>query len=87
VLTFSAADKVAREDHVWGQGAFTKVLLDALSANDMDTDHNGVISMTALATYMADHLSQLTGGDKQLGLDQHFYSGIFVAGVELIRMS
>jgi hypothetical protein len=28
-----------------------------------------------------------TGGDQQLGLDQHFYSGIFVAGVERIKMS
>ena len=36
VLTSSTADKVSREDEKWGHGAFTKVLLDALSASDDD---------------------------------------------------
>jgi hypothetical protein len=53
---------------------FTKVLLDALSgsADDIDIDRNGVISMTELTAYVAKHLSELTGGDQQLGLDQRF---------------
>jgi len=83
VLTSSTADKVSREDEKWGHGAFTKVLLDALSgsADDIDTDHNGVISMSELTAYIEKHLKQLTGGDQQLGLDQRFQGDIFIAGL------
>jgi Caspase domain len=83
VLTSSTADKLSREDETWQHGAFTKVLLDALSgsAYDLDTDRDGVISMAELTAYMAKHLSRLTGGDQQLGLDQRFQSDIFVAGL------
>ena len=63
----------------WG---VTKALLDALSASDdVDTNHNGVISMTELTAYVAGRLSQLTGGDQQLGLDQRFEGDIFAAGL------
>ena len=83
VLTSSTADKLSREDEKWQHGAFTKVLLDALSgsADDIDTDHNGVITMAELTAYIAKHLSELTGGDQQLGLDQRFQGDIFVAGL------
>ena len=83
VLTSSSADKLSRENEKWQHGAFTKVLLDALSgsAYDIDTDHNGVITMAELTGYIAKHLSQLTGGDQQLGLDQRFEGAIFVAGL------
>jgi hypothetical protein len=58
-------------------------LLDALSgsADDIDHDRNGVISMAELTAYVAKHLSELTGGDQQLGLDQRFQGDIFVAGL------
>jgi uncharacterized caspase-like protein len=83
VLTSSKADKLSREDEKWQHGAFTKVLLDALSgsAYDIDTDHNGVISMVELTAYVEKHLSHLTGGEQQLGLDQRFQGDIFVAGL------
>jgi WD40 repeat protein len=83
VLTSSSADKLSREDEQWQHGAFTKVLLDALSgsANDLDTDRDGVISMAELTAYMAKHLSRLTGGDQQLGLDQRFQTDIFAIGL------
>jgi uncharacterized caspase-like protein len=83
VLTSSTADKLSREDEQWQHGAFTKVLLDALSgsAYDIDTDHNGVITMAELTAYIAKYLSQLTGGEQQLGLDQRFQGDIFVAGL------
>jgi Caspase domain len=83
VLTSSKADKLSREDEKWQHGAFTKVLLDALSgsAHDIDTDHNGVISMTELTAYIERHLSHLTGGEQQLGLDRRFQGDIFVAGL------
>jgi WD40 repeat protein len=83
VLTSSKADKLSREDETWQHGAFTKVLLDALSgsAYDVDTDHNGAISMAELTAYIERHLSGLTGGEQQLGLDQRFQGDIFVAGL------
>jgi WD40 repeat protein len=83
VLTSSKADKLSREDEKWQHGAFTKVLLDALSgsAYDIDTDHNGVISMAELTAYIEKYLSRLTGGEQQLGLDQRFQGDIFVAGL------
>jgi uncharacterized caspase-like protein len=82
VLTSSAADKVSREDEKWGHGAFTKALLDALSASDeVDTNHDGVISMSELTAYVGKHLTELTGGDQQLGLDQRFQGDIFVDGL------
>jgi uncharacterized caspase-like protein len=81
-LTSSMADKLSREDEKWQHGAFTKVLLDALgSADDIDTDHNGVISMAELTAYVAKHLDELTGGDQQLGLEQRFQGDLFVSGL------
>jgi uncharacterized caspase-like protein len=55
VLTSSTGDEHTYEDEAWQHGAFTKVLLDALSssARDVDTDHNGVISMSELVAYVA----------------------------------
>ena len=82
VLTSSTADKVSHEDEKWGHGAFTKALLDALSASDdVDSNHDGVISMSELTAYIQKHLIELTGGDQQLGLDQRFQGDIFVAGL------
>ncbi len=82
VLTSSTADKVSHEDEKWGHGAFTKAVLDALSASDdVDTNHDGVISMSELTAYVGKHLTELTDGDQQLGLDQRFQGDIFVAGL------
>jgi caspase domain-containing protein len=82
VLTSSKADKLSREDERWQHGAFTKVLLDALSGTaDIDSDHNGVITMAELTAYIEKHLSHLTGGDQELGLDQRFQGAVFVAGL------
>ncbi|HVR57027.1 MAG TPA: caspase family protein, partial [Pseudolabrys sp.] len=82
VLTSSRADQVSREDERWGHGAFTKALLDALSASDeIDTDHNAVISMSEFTAYIEQRLTKLTDGDQQLGLDQRFQGDIFVAGL------
>ena len=80
VLTSSTADKVSREDEKWQHGAFTKVLLDALSADDIDTDRNGVISTTELTEYIGKQLDELTDHDQQLGLNLRFRGDIFVAG-------
>ena len=82
VLTSSTADKVSHEDEKWGHGAFTKALLDALSASDdVDTNRDGVISMSELTAYIEKRLTNLTNGNQQLGLDQRFQGDIFVAGL------
>src|SRR5262249_29067313 len=82
VLTSSTADKVSHEDEKWAHGAFTKALLDALSASDdVDTNHDGVISMSELTAYIEKRLTKLTDGGQQLGLDQRFEGDIFVAGL------
>ena len=81
VLTSSTADKVSREDEKWQHGGFTKVLLDALSADDIDTDRNGVISMTELTEYIGRHLDELTDHNQQLGINLRFRGNIFVAGM------
>jgi outer membrane protein assembly factor BamB len=79
----STADKRAREDEKWQHGAFSKVLLDALSgsAMDIDTDNDGVISMTELTDYIGKHLRRLTSGDQELGLEVRFRGDLFVAGL------
>jgi WD40 repeat protein len=80
VLTSSTADKDSSEKAEWGHGAFTKVLLDALShSSDVDTDHNGLISLGELTDYVARHLPQLTAGAQKPGLAQRFYGDIFAA--------
>ncbi|MBV9559137.1 MAG: caspase family protein [Bradyrhizobium sp.] len=78
VLTSSTADKVSREDEKWEHGAFTQALLDALSnPDDVDVNHDGVISMSELTTYVGRRLTELTNGDQQLGLDQRFEGNLF----------
>src|SRR5215831_13923685 len=79
----SMADKRAREYEKWEHGAFSKVLLDALSgsAADIDTNNDGVISITELTDYIRTHLLRLTGGDQELGLEVRFQGDIFVAGL------
>jgi uncharacterized caspase-like protein len=81
VLTSSKADKLSREVEARQHGAFSKVLLDALSDDDVDTDRNGVISMSDLTAYMEKRLDWLTGGDQQLGVEQRFQGEIFVVGL------
>jgi uncharacterized caspase-like protein len=83
VLTSSKEDQLSREDERWQHGAFTKVFLDALAGSpyDIDADHNGVITVNELSDYMGKHLSRLTDGAQQLGLNQRFLGDIFVAGL------
>jgi hypothetical protein len=78
VLTSSTADRGSREDEKWGHGAFTEVLLDALSEPAGIGKNRGLITMTDLTAYMEEHLSQLTGGDQELGIHLSFQSSIFI---------
>jgi hypothetical protein len=51
------------------------------ASDDVDTNHDGVISMSELTAYVRKHLAELTDGDQQLGLDQRFQGDIFVDGL------
>jgi WD40 repeat protein len=61
VLTSSTANEFSREEDKWNNGAFTKVLLDALG-KDADENHDGVISMSELTSYVWTHVISLTDG-------------------------
>jgi uncharacterized caspase-like protein len=76
VLTSSKANQLSFEDDKWQHGAFTKVLLDALSGS-ADLDRDGVISLQELVAYVDEHLSKLTDGRQQLGFSLRFAGNIF----------
>jgi uncharacterized caspase-like protein len=68
VLTSSTTNEFSREDEKWNNGAFTKVLLDALG-KDADENHDGLISMSELTHYVATQVSGLTGGQQHPGVE------------------
>jgi len=79
VLTSSKANEFSSEDENWTNGAFTKVLLDALG-KDADENHDGLISMSELADYVVAHVSGLTGGQQHPGVEQRYEGELFIAG-------
>jgi hypothetical protein len=79
VLTSSTSNEFSREDEKWNNGAFTKVLLDAL-CKDGDVNHDGFIWMTQLTHYVVTHVSDLTGGQQHPGVEQRFEGTVFIAG-------
>jgi WD40 repeat protein len=80
VLTSSRGDEFSQEDEAWKNGAFTKVLIEAFG-RDADENHDGLISMSELTTYMSAHLPTLTGDHQHPGIEQRFQSDLFVAGL------
>jgi hypothetical protein len=79
VLTSSTKNEFSREDDKWNNGAFTKVLLDALG-KDADEDHDGLISMSDLTRYVSTHVIRLTEGQQHPGVEQRFEGEVFIAG-------
>jgi WD40 repeat protein len=84
VLTSSSATELSHEDPAWNHGAFTKLLLDALSASSSaDADYNGTITVDELIKYLDKYLPVLTKekGAQTLGVSRHAPDGdLFVAG-------
>jgi uncharacterized caspase-like protein len=76
VFTSSNADELSIEHERWGHGAFTKVLLDALSRGDYK---NGVISISALQGYLESNLPSLTNGSQHLGVESRFSGDILLS--------
>jgi uncharacterized caspase-like protein len=77
VLTSSSGEQTSREDPAWQHGAFTKVLLDALSDPDADLDRNGLIGVNGLAHYVAARVASLTNGAQTPGMEVRFETTLF----------
>jgi uncharacterized caspase-like protein len=81
VLTSSNADEISREDPKWGNGAFTKVLLEALGGRTADTNNDGLISMSELTAYLSTRVPELTDNQQHVVLEQRFERELFAAGL------
>jgi uncharacterized caspase-like protein len=80
VLTSSSAAELSREDPQWGNGAFTKIVLEALSSK-ADANRNGLISVSELTGYLTRHVPGLTGSAQTPGVEMRFDGDVFVAGL------
>jgi uncharacterized caspase-like protein len=80
VFTSSSAAQLSREDPRWGHGAFTTIVLEALSGRP-DADRNGLISGSELTGYLTRHVPGLTDGAQHPGVEVRFDGYVFVAGL------
>lgn len=80
VLTSSSSEEISREDESWKNGAFTKVLIEAFG-RDADLNHDGLISMSELTTYVYDHVRLLTDDRQHPNIELRFQSDLFIAGL------
>ncbi|GAB4392406.1 MAG: hypothetical protein Tsb0032_07930 [Kiloniellaceae bacterium] len=80
VLTSSTSVQLSREDPLWGNGAFTEILLEALGSR-ADSNSNGLISVSELTGYLTRHVRALTGGAQVPGVEMRFDGDVFVAGL------
>jgi uncharacterized caspase-like protein len=80
VLTSSSAAEFSRENKDWENGAFTKVLKEALS-KAADENNDGMISMSELTRYIARRLPILTGNLQHPGMKQQLEGNLFAAGM------
>jgi WD40 repeat protein len=61
VFTAGAGKQVSLEDAQWGNGAFTKALVEGLKGA-ADVKKQGNITVTMLDSYMSERVKELTGG-------------------------
>ena len=80
VLTSSSATELSREDPQWGNGAFTEIVLEALSSR-ADANRNGLISVRELTGYLTRHVPGLTDGAQHPGVEMRFDGDVFAAGL------
>jgi WD40 repeat protein len=80
VLTSSKGSETSEERDAWGHGAFTKALLDSFNDPAADTNRNGLISTTGLATYLNRRVPTLTDGKQTPGMEVRFDTTVFAVG-------
>jgi hypothetical protein len=78
LISASSGSQLCLEDPRWTNGAFTKVLLSALSGA-ADLDKNGLVSVTELAAYTQRELSALTGGRQSPSVSLRFVRDLVAA--------
>jgi uncharacterized caspase-like protein len=61
VFTASTGGQFSLEDPAWGNGAFTKAVVEGLNGK-ADLDHSGRVTHKELDYYVAERVKQLTGG-------------------------
>jgi hypothetical protein len=62
IIGASGGAEYAMESDKWNNGVFTSALIEALRDQKADMDHRGRISVSDLKTYLAQRVSELTGG-------------------------
>jgi hypothetical protein len=80
VLTSSSTAELSREHPQWGHGAFTTIVLEALSSR-ADANRNGLISISKLTGYLTRHVPGLTDGAQHPAVEMRFDGDVFVAGL------
>jgi WD40 repeat protein len=80
VLTSSKGSEPSEERESWQHGAFTKALLDSFNDPAADTNRNGLISTTSLATYLNRRVPTLTDGKQTPGMEVRFDTTVFAVG-------
>ena len=63
VFTSSSGQQFSLENPDWNNGAFTKALVEGLDGK-ADLSRNGTITVLNLASYVADRVKELTGGQQ-----------------------
>jgi hypothetical protein len=61
ILQASSPFEAARESSIWGNGIFTKALLEGLSGK-ADFTHSGVVTVSMLVLYISQRVKELTAG-------------------------
>jgi hypothetical protein len=64
VFASSTGNQLSWEDPKWGNGAFTKALIEGLSGN-ADRNNVGVVRVLALADYVYKRVKDITGGKQK----------------------
>jgi uncharacterized caspase-like protein len=62
VFGSSTGRELSLEDTAWGNGAFTKAIVEGIGEGKADLLHTGRITLSELDAYVADRVKELTGG-------------------------
>jgi hypothetical protein len=64
VFASSTSKELSQEDPDWGNGAFTKAILEGIQGK-ADKDRNGLIRPSYLSAYVSDRVRELTKGEQR----------------------
>jgi WD40 repeat protein len=64
IFASSTGNELSQEDEKWGNGAFTKAIIEGVSGK-ADNDNNGLIRPSYLSAYVNDRVRSLTGNEQR----------------------